>query len=288
MQRIHTLPTPFDAKIENRPDSRDGRSESFELSASTEIAVTRALRRVGGEGWQHGMQTGQRIDPKRMAFHRFPDARPFSTVIAAPTGEPRTGIFCLIDSSGSMAASCCANGKIFDRRTAARAMAVGFARAARRAGLGFTAAHHGTGTALSYHSHMQMTANERDTYGLRVDVHRTTETLLKGPDYGDNWDAFAVWHCLNHLAMPAKQTLFVLLCDGEPTICPSKHSKIADACIRRLEAAGHRFAIAYIGSSSQESLDCCVRDWGASRVIDCTRDLSQLTLGIIRAMRSIG
>lgn len=280
MQRIQTITTPHEETLQDENAER--------LSAETDSAVTRALRRVGGEGWQHGMQTGQRIDARRMPFHGFPDPRPFSTVIPTETGEPRTGIFCLIDSSGSMAAGCEARGVFFDRRTAARAMAVGFARAARRAGLGFTAAHHGAGSATAYHRDMTMGRVDRERYGLRVDVHRSTESLICGPNYGDNWDAIAVWQCLSHVRMPAKSTLFLLLCDGEPTICPSKHSKVADACIRRLESQGHRFAVAYIGSASKESLDACARDWGASRVIDCTRDLSQLTIGIIRAMRSIG
>jgi hypothetical protein len=222
-----------------------------------------------------------------MPFAAYPDSRMFQRIVSERTGHPRAGLFTLIDSSGSMSASCTANGKNMVRRHAARAMACGFASAAQRCGIGFTAAHHGVGLDAAYAQGAKGGSHNGVGSVLRVDVHRTTRTILAGPKYSDNWDAFAVWHTINSIEMPAEHTLFVLICDGEPTINPARHSKVAEAAIRRLEQKGHRFAFAYIGSESEESLKSSARDWGARRIINCTKDLKQLTTGIVTAMRSI-
>jgi hypothetical protein len=282
MQRINTIPVPETMRRDAHPNV-----ESHELMRDTDEAVTRALRRVGGEAWQNGTRSGQRIDPRRMPFAAYPDSRMFQRIVSERTGHPRTGLCTLIDSSGSMGAQCTANGKTMVRRHAARAMACGFASAAQRCGIGFTAAHHGVGMDEAYAAGAKGGSHKGMATVLRVDVHRTTRTILNGPRYSDNWDAFAVWHLINSVEMPAEHTLFVLICDGEPTINPARHSKMAEAAIRRLEQKGHRFAFAYIGNESEESLKSSARDWGARRIINCTKDLQQLTTGIVTAMRSI-
>jgi Mg-chelatase subunit ChlD len=258
-----------------------GKPESWRrVMNSADRAMTNALRRIGGEDWQRRNRTGQRIDARALPFLPLDaDARPFERVSPANVGRPDLGIFVLIDASGSMAAQVevPVSGGSMRRSEAARLIACGIGAAAQRAGFGFGCASHGT--------QCSATGGER----MRFVTHSSTESVLIPCPFSDNWDAPAVAFAAKNLQMPAKRTLFMLLCDGGPTIEAEQHGQIASYAMRKLKDQGAAFTVCFIGSQceSKAGVSLLARDWGTRAVADCSRDLSQMTTKAIQAMSAL-